>query len=119
MLREQNMRLRKKVARSRRCNLALRKRVKMLEAEIEQKANGILSVLGNGKSGKLSEWGFEAHHRYNDDLSIYPSHTITAANKADALRQAKQWLRERLAGDGFRWETKSSAYKLVVYREDE
>lgn len=122
-MQKEQITLRKLYWRERRRNLALRRRVRMMEERVEEQANGLFSILNSQKQskqrGNLSEYGFEAHHKHNDDLSIFPSQTIFAANKPDALRQAKQWLRERLAGDGFRWETKPSAYRIIVFKEDD
>ncbi len=110
-------------------NELLEARVKELEDWIKSQHSDAASILnieddGNGEeaesvddgkgNGQLREYDFEANHKRDADLNIYPSHTTQAVSRTDARKKAKRWLTNRLRDEG----RSISDYRIIVFRAD-
>jgi hypothetical protein len=79
--------------------------------------NGLFSGLLGGKSAKEQEYRYAFHHKTDESKSIYVSNNfISAVNRAAAMKEAKRKLRNALDNGGAPGETKTSAYKIVMWK---
>jgi hypothetical protein len=108
----------------------LQRRLALKEAtgQVEERPNGLFGLFGKSQSpatkkGAKSflQYNMAFNHKADDYLDINPSQTVLATNKADAKRQAKNYLRERLAEskDGFRGERNADRYNVDVWTDAE